>query len=223
MSRASEENDVETIREMLREFYAAAIENDHPCLRLDAEEVPAGMAEDVEDDGSVLWKMIPSTTSPAEIRRLESGLRCPLPPMYRAYLRSYFHLFEHLVAFDSSHGKGGVGFARMTPDDPFPTFRHANGELASSFEAGLARRLFDLGFLLIGWSIHDRLAFDTHFSDAEGDYEIVAISHALGDEFFESITSPPLPFELEDVSLHTQPVCDSFRKLVDVYFRYPVR
>ncbi|QDU96240.1 hypothetical protein [Lignipirellula cremea] len=219
MSRKAEKADVESIRGLLREYYAAAVEKDCSRLRLDADMVPAAMVDRVENDGSVLWKMLPSTIKPAEIRRLESRLRYPLPPMYRAYLQSYFHLFSALVPVDSTCGQGGVGFASMPCDDPLWTFNGAFEEANVCFGSRLQQRLLKLGFPLIGWSLDDRLALNTHSPDDEGDYQIIAISNALDDEVFDSITGDPLHFELDDVWQHTQPVCESFKEFVNIYFR----
>ena len=57
---------------------------------------PAMFDGEVQGDGWVSWKMLPSTLEPIEVERLEKELNIEFPPLFRAYLLAGFQLFDQI-------------------------------------------------------------------------------------------------------------------------------
>ena len=57
---------------------------------------------EINDEGWVEWKMIPSTLTLDDVHELESEFSIELPPLFQAYLLAWFHLFNqvHSAKFD---------------------------------------------------------------------------------------------------------------------------
>jgi hypothetical protein len=61
--------------------------------------VPLSMqAGEVNEDGWVEWHVLPSTLKEPDVGALEREFGVQLPPIFRAYLMSRFHLFEQVVS-----------------------------------------------------------------------------------------------------------------------------
>ena len=223
-----ETKDIKYVCRRLDEFYEAAVRNNYPYMTMEAEEVPPAMVVDLEDGGDVKWKMLPSTITERQICELESRLAQQLPPMYRAYPKSRFHLFEHLHPYhivDEWNGprKGCVAIATLPCDRPFWVFENANRPESNDFRSRFEHQLFAAGFILIGWNITERFALNTHSPNSEGDYEVVMLSQDLENDFYGKEPNSPLPFDLLDISSYMYTLCSSFREFVDLFIRYPAR
>ena len=59
--------------------------------------VPPEMFDgDVDDEGWVAWKMLPSTLSLDDVVGLETEFTVEFPPLFRAYLLAGFQLFDQI-------------------------------------------------------------------------------------------------------------------------------
>jgi hypothetical protein len=59
--------------------------------------VPPDMFDgDVNDDGWVEWRMLPSTIADSDVSEMESEFAIQLPPLFRAYLLAGFQLFDQV-------------------------------------------------------------------------------------------------------------------------------
>jgi hypothetical protein len=86
--------DITYVRSRL-ETYAAA----YPQMGVASEGgsggVPADMFDgDVNDEGWVAWRIIPSTLVRADVAQLEDEYSVHLPPLFHAYLLAGFQLFD---------------------------------------------------------------------------------------------------------------------------------
>jgi hypothetical protein len=222
----SESRDIKYVTRRLDEFYAEAVRNDYPYLTLDPADVPAPMIARANDNGQVAWRMLPSTITNQQINSLEAGMGYLLPPMYRAYLKSRFHLFEHLHPYEitdewNGHRSGFISIATIPCNDPLWTFKNAAHPTTSEFNALFEHRLFQLGFIVIGWNISERFVLDSRFSDGEGDYEVAIICHSFENSVFDRTTNKPLPFDVQDISTFRYRLCSSFREFVDKFIKFP--
>src|SRR2546422_9633751 len=52
----------------------------------------------VDADGWVEWRVLPSTLSEADVTQLEKRFGIQLPPLFRAYLLARFHLFDQVTS-----------------------------------------------------------------------------------------------------------------------------
>ncbi len=61
--------------------------------------VPAAMqVGQIDADGWVEWRVLPSTLSEAELTQFENKCGLQLPPLFRAYLLARFHLFDQVTS-----------------------------------------------------------------------------------------------------------------------------
>src|SRR6266511_2279361 len=61
--------------------------------------VPVAMqVGQIDADGWVGWRVLPSTLSETEVRELEAKFGIHLPPLFRAYLLARFHLFDQVTS-----------------------------------------------------------------------------------------------------------------------------
>lgn len=59
--------------------------------------VPPEMFDgDVDDEGWVAWRMLPSTLADADVSQLETEFAIRFPPLFRAYLLAGFQLFDQI-------------------------------------------------------------------------------------------------------------------------------
>lgn len=61
--------------------------------------VPPEMFDgDVDGEGWVAWRMLPSTLSNADVFQLENEFSIQFPPLFRAYLLAAFQLFDQILS-----------------------------------------------------------------------------------------------------------------------------
>lgn len=216
-----EKRDIEHVSKLLDRFYADAVGRNYPYLRLDEEDVPEAMVGDRLPDGTIVWKLLQSTISDKEIDDLEAAIGHRFPPMYRAYLKSLFHLFEQLHPYDitdsfNGHRSGSACLDKLPSENPFWRFDRAIHPDDDNAAAQVENRLLSLGFIPIGWNIYETFVLDTNVANDEGDCQVVIIPQAFFNEFHESQN-----FDLEDVAKFVFVLCASFREFVGAFIRYP--
>ncbi len=59
---------------------------------------PAMQAGEIDADGWVEWRVLPSTLSEVEVTQFEDKCGARLPPLFRAYLLARFHLFDQVTS-----------------------------------------------------------------------------------------------------------------------------
>ncbi len=168
--------------------------------------VPVAMqAGQIDAEGWVEWRVLPSTLSEVEVAELENRFGIHLPPLFRAYLLARFHLFDQV----SSRRHEQLILMTDTP---------AGKPLAPLLQLLSAwRPLIDSGFIPFaewgdGWG---PMCFDTEHRASDGDCPIVWMDHEilapLGEERCRMRTTI-LPL--------AQPLYETFRELlIDVFGR----
>jgi hypothetical protein len=164
---------------------------------------PAMQVGQVDAEGWVEWRVLPSTLSEADLLELETKFRMHLPPLFRAYLLARLHMFDQVTSrrYDQ--------LILMT-DTP------AGKPLAPLLRQLSAwRPLIDAGFIPFaewgdGWG---PMCFDTSRRVPDGDCPVIWMDHEvlvpLGKERWR-IRETVLPL--------AQPLYDSFRDLLlDVF------
>ncbi|MFY0564748.1 SMI1/KNR4 family protein [Archangium lansingense] len=156
--------------------------------------VPQAMwAEEVDPEGWVSWKPLPSTVTEAEVRALEKQFGAEFPPLFRAFLTTRFVM---------DLGGGGVRLPALPSDAPL-------GELQSMLEAWSP--LHEAGYLAFAHDTNDAgpLCFDTQRRREDGDCPVVLIDHELAGDIVHG--EPPFREKLEQIA---QPAFESFRDLL---------
>lgn len=130
--------------------------------------VPSAMqVGEIDEDGWVEWRILPSTLGEAEVDTLELDFGVKFPPLFRAYLLARFHLFDQVRSrkhdqlvwmSDTPHGR------------PLMPLRG----MISSWSP-----LIDAGFVPFaqwgdGWG---PMCFDTRLSRMDGECPIVWMDH----------------------------------------------
>ena len=122
--------------------------------------VPAEMRRgEWEQDGWTYWKLIPSRLTEADVHALESELTFHLPPLFRAFLISYFVLGLDFGEFQ---------LPRLPCDEPLKEVRRYL----------LQPELWRIGYAQFGRNVEgDPVCFDLKAPAADGDYPVVCINH----------------------------------------------
>lgn len=155
--------------------------------------VPPEMMEgEIDSEGWVRWKMLPSRVSEEQIRNLEERLPGPLPPLFRAYLTTRFTM-------DVEWGE--VRLPGVPSDNPLQEIERAIDD--HDF-------LLGDGYVAFGDSSNDigPLCFDMHDRLPDGDCAVVLFDHEYLGPFIDSTGSR------EDLELIADYVADSFRSLL---------
>ena len=115
--------------------------------------VPAEMRRgEWEQDGWTYWKLIPSRLTEADVHALESELTFHLPPLFRAFLISYFVLGLDFGEFQ---------LPRLPCDEPLKEVRRYL----------LQPELWRIGYAQFGRNVEgDPVCFDLKAPAADGDY-----------------------------------------------------
>jgi hypothetical protein len=168
--------------------------------------VPGAMqVGQIDADGWVEWRVLPSTLSEVEVTEFENKFGIHLPPLFRAYLLARFHLFDQVTS--RRHDQ----LILMT-DTP------AGKPLAPLLQLVSAwRPLIDSGFIPFaewgdGWG---PMCFDAERRASDGDCPIVWMDHEIlapmGEERCR-MRKNVLPL--------AQPLYETFREfLIDVFCR----
>lgn len=122
--------------------------------------VPAEMLRGkLQDSDWVEWKLIPSRLTEADVVTLEHKLPFALPPLFRAFLVTYFVL-------DMDFGE--FYLPALPSDAPLKNVEHYL----------LQPNLWKIGYAqFAGGTCGDPVCFDLKALTHEGDYAIVAINH----------------------------------------------
>ncbi|MCI1695686.1 SMI1/KNR4 family protein [Aneurinibacillus aneurinilyticus] len=128
--------------------------------------VPASMVNgEVDEEGYVAWKMLPSTVTEEEITEIEQGLPARLPPLFRAYLTTQFVLDMQII-----NPPYFFMLPELPADNPFQ-------DIAFTLQAW--NLLLITGYIPFaeyqdGWG---PVCFDTKQQTVDGDYAIVWFDH----------------------------------------------
>jgi len=162
--------------------------------------VPAAMqVGQIDAEGWVEWRVLPSTLSENELRQFEDKWGVQLPPLFRAYLLARFHLFDQVTS--RRHDQ----LILMT-DTP------AGKPLAPLLLLLSAwRPLIDAGFIPFaewgdGWG---PMCFDTERRAADGDCPVIWMDH----ESLASLSEEKRRARKRVLPL-AQPLYESFRELL---------
>jgi hypothetical protein len=164
---------------------------------------PQMQVGEIDADGWVEWRVLPSTLSETEVAAIEAEFGVQFPPLFRAYLRARFHLFDQVKSLRYDQQV----FMTDTPaGEPLKPLR----ELLSSW-----RPLTHAGYIPFaewgdGWG---PMCFDAARRDTDGDCPVVWMDHEalvpLGSERCR---------QREFVAPLAQPLYGSCREfLVDVF------
>lgn len=160
---------------------------------------------EVNEEGWVQWRVLPSTLSIADVVEMEKEIGAQFPPLFRAYLLARFHLFDQVVSQRYSQQIFMTHTPSLNPLKP----------LCDLIEAW--KPLLDAGFIPFaqwgdGWG---PMCFDSTNRDASGDCPIAWMDHesliTLGANACRS---------RECVQPFAQPLYESCREfLLDVFVR----
>jgi hypothetical protein len=133
------------------------------------------------------WKLVPSRLTEADILTLENELPFHLPPLFRAFLVTYYVLDMDF---------GDFRLPQLPSDDPLVEVRRWL----------LQPALWQIGYAQFGGgTFGDPLCFDLRSATPGGDYAVVAINH-------DGIL-PHENWQYRDrVEPHAKPVAASFRE-----------
>jgi hypothetical protein len=139
--------------------------------------VPADMwASEVDGDGCVTWRVMPSTLKEHAVDRLQSDFDIDFPPIFRAYLLARHHCFDQLGSIKHSQ-------VFMFPDVPT---RDPLRKIRSTLEGW--RVLLPAGLIPFaefgdGWG---PMCFDAGARRSDGDCPVLWLDHEqiipLGDQ-----------------------------------------
>ena len=129
---------------------------------------PEMWAGEVDEQGWVEWRLLPSTLTEADVSALEREFGVALPPLFRAYLLARFHLFDQ--AKSRRHGGQQILMTHTPAGRPLAPLR---GLLAAW------RPLTEAGYVPFaqwgdGWG---PMCFDAEARAADGDCPVVWIDH----------------------------------------------
>jgi hypothetical protein len=144
--------DVQHVRRCLEAYYAR-------CSQV-LPGVPDEMRRgEWQQDDWVDWKLVPSRLTEADVTALEAELPFRLPPLFRAFLVTYFVL-------DMDFGE--FSLPQLPSDDPLVEVRRYL----------LQPQLWRIGYAqFAGGTCGDPVCFDLHSPTPDGDFPVVAINH----------------------------------------------
>jgi hypothetical protein len=131
---------------------------------------------EVDEEGWVDWRMIPSTLRESDVAAVEREFGVAFPPLFRAYLLARHHLFD---GFHSRRHDQLVSLPELPSHAPL---RRLRNELKGSGPL-VAAGLIAFGVWGDGWG---PVCFDDHARAADGDCPVVWADHeeltTLGEE-----------------------------------------
>lgn len=166
--------------------------------------VPAAMqVGQINAEGWVEWRVLPSTLTEAEITKLENKFGIHLPPVFRVYLLARFHLFDQVT---SRRHDQLIQMTDTPAGKPLAPLLH----LLSAWQP-----LIDAGFIPFaewgdGWG---PMCFDTDRRAQDGDCPIVWMDH----EILASLTEQQCRMRKKVLPL-AQPLYKTFRELLTDVF-----
>ncbi|WP_019420123.1 SMI1/KNR4 family protein [Paenibacillus sp. OSY-SE] len=163
-------------RALIKDYLDSFLTNVDPLAFMSVEEnVPDDMrAGEVDEEGWVNWKLIPSTITDEEIRELEAEFSISFPPLLKALLQTYHYIDLHFNNVKEEDGyKGDCRFIEMpamSSEDRLSNYRF----LLQSWEPLLAA-----GYVPFTECEDSQgpVCFDTLRMDEDGDCPVIWILH----------------------------------------------
>ncbi len=164
-----------------------------PFLSKESGVPPAMFDGEVDAEGWVQWKMLPSTLTEDDVIKIEAILPGQFPPLFRAYL---------IVRFTMSIETSKVRLPSLPCDNPFE-------DLLSELRAWSS--LFASGYVAFAKDGNDAgpLCFDFQSRLSDGDCPIVLFDHEHLINLGEDLCA-----QREKVVPYAEPVFESFRELL---------
>lgn len=207
----SHADDIARIGQMIDRFAAAS---DPIFLQGGASERPTDhgippemWASDVDREGWVAWRVMPSTLRPADIDQLQSQFSVALPPQFRAYLLARHHCFAQVksVKYDQL-----IFFPDLPTRDPLRSLR----ESLKGWRFLLPTGLIPFAEWGDGWG---PMCFDTKKRRDDGDCPILWLDHEQIIPLGERVSDGEVLRKFE------KPLYASFHDLVEDIFAVPVQ
>lgn len=172
----------------------------------DGSGVPPEMFDgDVNDEGWVAWRLLPSTLSDSDVTRLETEYAVEFPPLFRAYLLAWFQLFDQI---HSTRHDQLIFNTDVPSNDPLGPI----SGLIDAWQPLLSAQFVPFAEWGDGWG---PMCFDTVNRLDDGDCPIVWMDHDL---------LIPLGLDKlrdrEAVLPHVNPLYDSYRDFFDDAFTH---
>ena len=166
--------------------------------------VPPEMFDgEVDGEGWVEWKMLPSTLTTNDVSNLESEFDIQFPPLFQAYLLAGFQLFDQI---HSSKYEQLIFNTDVPSNNPLGPIR----SLIEAWRPLLSAQYVPFAQWGDGWG---PMCFDTENRDDDGDCPIVWMDHEL-----------LIPLGTEDcgkrecVLPHVNPLYASYREFFEDVF-----
>jgi hypothetical protein len=147
----------------------------------------------VDSEGWVEWRMLPTRVRPHDVAALEAEFAVKFPPLFRAYLQSYSHLFDQVLCAGAS-----ICLPSLPSDAPLNDIRFT----LAAWRPLVKAQLLPFGTYEDGWG---PLCFDRGAESP--DPPIVWLEHEL-------LASLDPPISREQLQPLFQPVFSSFRDLL---------
>lgn len=204
--RMTLKDDVEFVAELLDAYAADAWRMGVVAEDPEDGGVPFAMqVGNVNDDGWVEWRVLPSTVSEEDVSTLETEFEVRFPPLFRAYLLARFHLFDQVRSRRYDH-------QILMTDTPAGKPLQPIRQHISAWEP-----LISAGFVPFAeWGDgYGPMCFDSANRAVEGECPVVWLDH----ERLVSLGAEKCRHR-EHVAPMAQPLYDSCRDfLVDVFGR----
>lgn len=166
--------------------------------------VPPEMFDgDVDDEGWVAWRMLPSTLTNADVSKLESEFAIQLPPLFRAYLLAGFQLFDQV---HSSRHDQLIFNTDVPSHDPLGPIR----QLINAWKPLLSAGYIPFAEWGDSWG---PMCFDIEKRNPDGDCPVVWMDHELLIPL-----GPEKCGDRNSVTPHVNLLYDSYRGFFDDVF-----
>lgn len=153
--------------------------------------VPAAMEDgEIDAEGWVAWKLLPSAVTTADLDALEDEFGLAFPPLLRAFLSTYYHLF-------------GEGVGEQPCDNPFRSLQNSYHPLLAA-----------CGYLPFAWDPQYAYirCIDLEKMPDEDRCPVVQIDHEQLFDLREQEATP------QDLQRYMQPVSDNLRAYLQMVF-----
>lgn len=123
----------------------------------------------VNDDGWVEWKVLPSTLTESDVSAVEDEFGIRLPPVFRAYLRARFQMFDQVCS-------GRYDQQIFMTDTPASRPLEPLRELLNAWKPLIPAGYISFAQWGDGWG---PMCFDSLNRNADGDCPVVWMDHEL--------------------------------------------
>lgn len=158
---------------------------------------------DVNDDGWVAWRMLPSTLYDPDVSQLENEFKIQLPPLFRAYLLAGFQLFDQIHSLRYEQLIFNTDVPSNNPLGP-------TRDLIVAWQPLLSARFVPFAEWGDGWG---PMCFDAENRGEDGDCPIVWMDHELLFRLGEEKCG-----DRDSVLPHVNPLYSSYREFFDDTF-----